>query len=386
MRVLCATTANDGHFGPILPFARALAEAGHELRVASPASYARRVAATGFAHEPFADPPRELLGPVMAGLPALGFEEADDIVIREVFGRIDAQAALPGLLDTIERWRPDLVLRETAEIGSLAAAERAGVPHVHVSIGMHEMLTRFAGVLGDPLEELGRSAGLSEEHLSSALGSETVLSVVPEVLDGASGSGEAGGEILRFHEPRQAAVGPPLPEWGDPLAPLVYVTFGSVAGSLPPFAGVFRRALDALADVDGRVLMTVGRKVDPSTLGPVPPNAHVEQWWPQDAVLEHAAAMLGHGGFGTTMGALAAGVPQIVVPLFTSDQLVNGQHVAAVGAGITVEQAFVEVAAAQVPRLLADPSYAESARRIAHAITDLPTTSEAVRELTDLVA
>ena len=144
VRVLCATTANDGHFGPLLPFARALAEAGHEVRVAAPASYAGVVAKAGFVHEPFADAPRELIGPVMGRLPTLAFEEADDLVIREVFARIDAQAALPSLVETVERWRPDLMLRETAELASLAAAERAGVPHVHVCIGMHEVLPRFA--------------------------------------------------------------------------------------------------------------------------------------------------------------------------------------------------------------------------------------------------
>ncbi len=127
-----------------------------------------------------------------------------------------------------------------------------------------------------------------------------------------------------------------LPAWGDPAQPLVYVTFGSVTGSLPPFAGVFREALDALADLPARVLMTVGRRVEPASLGPLPANAHVEQWLPQAAVLAQASAVLGHGGFGTTLGALAAGVPQVVAPIFTSDQVVNGTHVAAAGAGRTV--------------------------------------------------
>ena len=78
-------------------------------------------------------------------------------MVREVFARIDAQAALPSLIETVERWRPDVVLRESAELASLAAAERAGVPHVHVCIGMHEVATRFAEAIGDPLEELGGS-------------------------------------------------------------------------------------------------------------------------------------------------------------------------------------------------------------------------------------
>ncbi|HEY5841128.1 MAG TPA: nucleotide disphospho-sugar-binding domain-containing protein, partial [Mycobacterium sp.] len=212
--------------------------------------------------------------------------------------------------------------------------------------------------------------------------------LVPEVLDHTSGQVAPGSDdLLRFHEPRPAPSAQRLPDWGDPEVPMIYVTFGSVTGSLPPFAGAFRQALNALADVEARVFMTVGRKVDPAGLGPIPSNSHVEQWWPQDAVLRQAAAMLGHGGFGTTMGALAAGVPQVVVPLFTFDQVINGDHVAAVGAGITVERgpASVEVAAAEVPRLLADPTFAESARRIAASITDLPSTAEAVHTLAGLV-
>jgi hypothetical protein len=179
VRVLCATTANDGHFGPLLPFARACVTAGHEVRVAAPASFAGSVAEAGLAHEPFADAPADVIGPVMARLPTLTFEEADDLVLREVFGRIDAQAGLPALLETVERWRPDVVLRESAELASLAAAEHTGVPHVHVCIGMHEVATRFATAIADPLEELGRLAGLAEGRLTEALAAETVFSLVP---------------------------------------------------------------------------------------------------------------------------------------------------------------------------------------------------------------
>lgn len=387
MRILCATTANDGHFGPLVPFARACADAGHEVRVAAPASYAGAVLRAGFAHEPFADAPPALIGPIMARLPTLSFEDANDVVVRDVFARIDAQAALPALVRTVDRWRPDLVLRESAELASLAAAEHAGVPHVHVCIGMHEVAVRFAESVDEPLAELGRLARLGEGRLPAALAAEPVLSSVPELLDRARDAVSAGADgFLRFHQPPTPAGSHGLPEWGDRDAPLVYVTFGSVAGSLPPFAGVFREALDALADLGARVLMTVGRKVDPADLGPLPANAHVVRWWPQEAVLPHASAMLGHGGFGTTMGALAAGVPQVVVPLFSFDQVVNGEHVATVGAGLTVppQPGAVAAGAAEVPRLLADPAYAESAGRVARAMGELPPPSEAVPVLTGL--
>jgi UDP:flavonoid glycosyltransferase YjiC (YdhE family) len=388
MRVLFATTANDGHFGPLLPFVRACAELDHEVRVAAPASYGRALARADLRHEPFADAPPELIGPVMGSLPSMSVEEADGVVLREVFGRIDAQAALPGLVETIERWRPDVVVRESAELGSLAAAERAGVPHVQVCIGMHEVVSVFADAVAEPLVELGRLAGLEDGRATAALAGETIVSLVPEVLDDPSGAMPAEARTFhRFHDPGAAVNGNRPEEWGDPDLPLVYVTFGSVAGSLPPFAGVFREALDALADLDLRVVMTVGRGFDLEGLGPVPDNAHVLPWVPQQDVLAHAAAMIGHGGFGTTMGALAAGVPQVVVPLFSFDQIVNGEHVAAAGAGLTTSRGTdaVERAAAEIPRLLADPAYAESTRRVGAALRDLPPPADVVPVLAGLV-
>lgn len=383
--MLGATTANDGHFGPIVPFLRACAAAGHDVRVAAPASFAAAVAAAGFAHEPFADAPPELVGPIMARLPTVTFDEANELVVRDVFARVDAQAALPALRETVERWRPDVVVRETAELASLAAAERAGVPHVHVCIGMHEVAARFTELIGEPLADLGGLAGLSSGQLVAALAAEPVFSLVPEVLDQVGP--EAAG-FVRFHEPPVGADSVPLPDWRGVEGPLVYVTFGSVTGSLPPFAGAFREALDALADVEARILMTVGRKVDPASLGPVPPNARVEQWFPQSAVLARAAAMIGHGGFGTTMGALAAGVPQVVAPLFTFDQVVNGEHVASVGAGLTVEAGpgAVGRAAEHLPHLLTTPGYGAAARRISDALRRLPPPAEAVARLVDLAS
>jgi UDP:flavonoid glycosyltransferase YjiC (YdhE family) len=385
MRVLFATTGNDGHFGPLRPFARAFADAGHEVAVAAPESYADRIGG-GFRHQPFADAPEELIGPVMERLPSLPYEEADEVVIREVFARLDAQAALPGVVATMESWQPDLVLRESAELASMVAAERAGVPHVHVCIGMHEVADRFAEAIAEPLDELGRLAGLPQGRAAACLADELVLSSVPERLDAAAGK-PGGDAFLRYHEPAAVETGdlPLVPFDAD--APLVYVTFGSVTGSLPPFAGAFRAALDALADIDAGVVMTVGRRIDPDDLRPWPGNAHVEQWWPQDAILARASAMVGHGGFGTTMGALAAGVPQAVVPMFSFDQAVNGAHVAAVGAGIAVPigPGSVARAASEVPRLLADPSYAEQSRAVAADLAALPRPREAVERLVSLV-
>lgn len=384
MRVLFASTANEGHFGPLLPLVRAFAGLGHEARVAAPQSFARSLAGFGLEHEPFADVPGEIIGPVMGRLPSVAPLEADTIVIQDVFGRLAAQAGLPGVTEIIERWRPDLVVRETGELASLAAAERAGVPHAHMCIGMHGMASHFRALLAEPLSELSTLAGLDADRLATALADEPVFSVVPELLDFPDGGGSDA--IRRFHEPLPTATAERSPEWGDLDRPLVYVTFGSVAGSIPPFAGVFRAALDALAGLDAAVVMTVGRAVDPSGLAPLPANARVFNWLPQGDVLAHASAMVAHGGFGTTMGALAAGVPQLAVPLFTSDQVMNGEHLAAVGAGLTTPMGIASLAdaAGQVRQLMTDPTFTDGASRVAAAIRELPPPSEAVDELVAL--
>lgn len=380
-----ATTANDGHFGPLLPLARAALARGHAVRVAAPDSFATTVERAGFPHLPFADAPPELVGPVMAQLPTLSFDEANAVVVRDVFGRIDAQAALPAVSAAIEDWRPDVIVREPAELASLAAAVRADVPHVQLSIGMTEMSRLLTGLLPDALTELASPAELPPYALVDAADHEVLLSSVPEILDQA-GDDAFAADAVRFRFRATEAVdspGPdaaPLPEWGDRDRPLVYVTFGSVTGSLPPFAGVFRQALDGLADLPVRVLMTVGRRVDLAGLGPVPANARVESWWPQPAALAHADAVLGHGGFGTTMGAIEAGLPQVVAPIFTSDQVVNARHVASIGAGRAVSPGpdAVPLACSELLAVLENPTYRHAAREVAAAAAALPPADDAV--------
>ena len=64
--------------------------------------------------------------------------------------------------------------------------------------------------------------------------------------------------------------------------------------------------------------------------------------------------MVGHGGFGTTLGALLAGVPQVVVPLF-ADQPSNAERIAAIGAGLDADCARPATIRAAVERCSREP-------------------------------
>ena len=380
MRMLFATTAGAGHFGPMAPVARALVAAGHQVRVAAPGSFADHVAGAGLEHVPFDDVPPEVMGAVFARIPSMTPEEANATVIREVFGRLDARAAYPRVQQVVDDWAPDVILREPCEFGSLAAAERSGVPHAEVAIGVGRVRVWAGEHLVDPLLELDEIAGLASGTCNRGSARASVLTSVPASLDGDAGTSSSQATIRYRAGPVEAREGSLPAAWGDGDQPLVYVTFGSVTGGLDEMSPVFRGSLEALADLPVRVLLTTGHAGDPEALRPWPDNAHVEQWWPQDEIMPLASAMVGHGGFGTTMTAVAAGVPQIVLPLFASDQEINATRVHEAGAGIRLggRTRATEHLAEAVTRVLADPAMRAAARGLADEIASLPDISEVV--------
>jgi glycosyltransferase len=322
-------------------------------------------------------------------------EEANHIVVRDVFGRLDAQAAFPGLNATVEQWRPDVVLRDPCEFGSLAAAERAGVPHAEVAISIGSLQLWTSDLLVEPLHELDEIVGLPARTCSAALASTPVFTSVPPSLEAGRGrtaksaAAQRAPEVVRYRDGDRRGRAGSLPgRWGEADHPLVYVTFGSVTGGLADLRVVFGTCLEALAELPIRVLLTTGHAGDPEELRPWPANARVEQWWPQSDAMPFASAMVGHGGFGTTMSALAAGVPQVVVPLFAFDQEINATRVEEVGAGIRLDgrqEAAGRVGDA-VSRVLDDPFMRSVAQAVAAEIASLPEVSEIVESIEGLAS
>jgi UDP:flavonoid glycosyltransferase YjiC (YdhE family) len=117
-------------------------------------------------------------------------------------------------------------------------------------------------------------------------------------------------------------------------------------------------------------------------------NVHVEPWFDQAGVLAHADLVVCHGGSGTALGALAAGLPLVVVPVF-ADQFENARRIAAAGAGVVVEHARgATIDARAAPRVadaieavLADGSYRGRARAIAAEMATAPTPQEVLARL-----
>jgi UDP:flavonoid glycosyltransferase YjiC (YdhE family) len=380
VRVLFSSTRGAGHFNPLVPFANAFQRAGHELLFAGPPDLAGPVHGAGFEFWQFEPPPEDELGAIWARVPELPPEEANEVVVGEVFGRLNTTAALPRLRAACEEWRPDVVLRDPNEYGSALAAELHGIPHARVAIGLASVEELGLGIAASAIDASRQAEGLPSDPRAELLRRSPYLSVFPPTLD----EGEQP-NTHRFHDPAWDRLPGELPDWwpGREDQPLVYVTFGSVAGSFPQALPVYGVALQAVAELPVRVLLTVGRDLDLDALPNAPDNIRVERWVPQQDVLSHAAAAVVHGGSGSTLGAIAAGVPLVVVPLF-ADQPQNARRVAEVGAGLAVEPNREDVPATVRPlrdaieTVLSDQSYRQRARALADELRAQPPVDDAL--------
>jgi UDP:flavonoid glycosyltransferase YjiC (YdhE family) len=368
MRVLFTTTGSAGHLGPLVPFADAVRRGGGDVLVATRGSSAEQARAAGFEVRAFADAPAELRSAVLAEVRDLPLEAAHPRMVADVFGGMDARAALPGVLDACATWRPDVVVSEPSEFAGPLAAGHHGLPTVTISITQYAVEHRMRGPMDDALRRLRRDHALAGPNGAGS----AHFTLMPPLLEDPGLPGPPG--VQRFREPG----GPPpapLPDWwGGASDPLVYVTLGSVAPQRDDvFPGLYRAVLDALGPLPVRVLATVGRDRDPADLGTRPANAHVERWVPQADVMPHARAMVCHGGSGTMRTGLAAGIPQVVLPLF-ADQPDNAARVDELGAGIALEPgaAVGPSVAAAVRDLLGDARFAARAATVAAEIRALP--------------
>jgi UDP:flavonoid glycosyltransferase YjiC (YdhE family) len=380
-----ATTANAGHFRPLVPFAEACLRAGHDVVVAGQAGAAPAARRAGLSFRALAEPDHEQLAIFRAGQEGLSATQAMARALTKLYIGLYASAALEDTLAVIEEWRPDVVVRESAEFSSLVAAQRLGVPHARVGIGLSTQLeSQMLALAGPALDQLGATVGVGS-GLAARAARSLCLTMAPASLDG-PGSSETE-RVRRFHQAPAGLAGSPPDGWGDPAAPLVYLSFGTEVPSPERnyFPGLYHAAIDALQGTGARLLVTIGDQRDPAELGRLPEAVRVERWVSQAELMPHTAVMVGHAGAGSTLSALAAGVPMALVPLF-ADQPFNARLVAELGAAIALDDGpaslpKLEQAALE---LLSDARYGDQARAIADEIQTLPPIEQAPNSLSAL--
>jgi MGT family glycosyltransferase len=173
------------------------------------------------------------------------------------------------------------------------------------------------------------------------------------------------------------ATGTPAPP-GD--GPLVLVAFST---TYQGHGRILQRVIDAVASLRTRVVVTLGPALDPGRVR-APSSVTVVTQASHAALLRDARLVVTHGGHGTVIRALAAGVPLLVLPL-GRDQGDNAARVVHAGAGERLPSgASTARIRRAVARMLEDEGTLAGARAMAAAMARERAGDRAIEELEGL--
>jgi zeaxanthin glucosyltransferase len=151
--------------------------------------------------------------------------------------------------------------------------------------------------------------------------------------------------------------------------PLVYASMGTILNGR---VDVFRTIVAALAKNPAvQLVLSVGDRINPADLGPVPKNAIIARRTPQLEVLKYASVCITHSGLNTVLESLAQGVPQVAIPV-TFDQPGVAARIAHHKTGVvtSLDKLTPEHLSDLLNQVLEDPSYRKNARRMQMAISE----------------
>jgi UDP:flavonoid glycosyltransferase YjiC (YdhE family) len=373
-RVLFTFAGGSGHFLPLVPLARAARGAGHAVAFAGQAGMVATVEAAGFTA--FDTRGATLLDPGERR-PLLPLDpDREARAVRDGYAGRTARDRAPAVIDLCRRWRPDVVVSDEMDFGAVVAAERLGLPHATVLCIASGSMTP-PGLVAEPLDRLRADHGLPPDPDLEMLRRHLVLSPFPRSLRDPAFPLPATAHLLRPEPVDVPEARPPAWLTALPREAAVYFTLGTIFNL--ESGDLFQRVLAGLRELPLNVVVTVGREVDPRELGPQPAHVHVERYVPQWSLLPHCRLVVSHGGSGSVVGALAHGLPMVLVPM-GADQPLNAARCVELGVAlafdpIQVTPDSVREAAATV---LADPRYRRNAERLRDEIAAMPPPSHAV--------
>jgi UDP:flavonoid glycosyltransferase YjiC (YdhE family) len=371
MRVLFSCVSGFGHFAPLVPLAHAFRDRGDIVAFAAAASFAADAEAAGL----------ELLATGLdendvdarfaqarAHSQTLPIPERRRFVFSQRFALVEAPARIDELRDRVHAFEPDVIVHDSAELAAAVVAAQLGLPSVHHSFGrmIPWSAIELAAVEIAPVWE---RAGVELEPFAGMFRGPYV-DIAPPSL---GSDRPPDGTVVLPRRPLDAHVAD-----HSGKRPLIYVTLGTVVSNA--------RSLDillaGLADLDADVLLTTGWQNDPADLSSIPANATVARFVPQNEVLRRSSLVVTHAGSGSTLGALAHGLPLLAVP-HAADQFENAAAVAAAGAGRVVmpDELSVNAVREAADALLKDLAYRDAAHAIATEIAAMPDAAQVADQI-----
>jgi UDP:flavonoid glycosyltransferase YjiC (YdhE family) len=367
----------------MVPLARALEAAGHSVGFACAKSFCPLVTALGLRAFPSGLDWLEWEAPqTFPELHQMSLAQQSYWLMTAIFADRGASAMVGDLLSICRAWQPDVIIRDPMEFGGCIAAERLGIPHATISVGLFFPAAMWH-FIAPQLSRLRQTWGLSPDPNLDMLYRYLYLAFVPPSY-----------QIPDFDLPPVVHSLRPaifdcsgnvrLPDWVHrlPARPTVYATLGTVFNRMTQ---VFDQIIDGLDAVPVNLIITIGRNQAPEQFAQHSSRVHVERYIPQSLVFPHCDVVVTHGGFNTVMTAVVSGLPLLVLPLAADQPLHAARCVALkVGCALRPEQVTPQTVRESVEDLLNNEAYRQNIRRLQGEIDTLPGLDHAVELVTNL--
>ena len=356
-----------GHVNPTLPLMRELVNRGDEITYFSAPAFADRVRATGATHRNYANPD--------------AFGQTRHVTHAIYQGALVAESAhvlLPEVLAAIEQEKPDYLLFDMSAPWGNIASRRYQIPAIacfpHLPFYWRTMIDDprvLRKVRRNIRPGFGYWRELQKQTLKILRDHDLRNPADMNVL---ASSAELNIAFLtRYFQPYASHfdesyvyVGPTIEteRHEDPMditkqegQKLIYIAVGTVYQANLQF---FQHCMAALADSPYMVIMSIGKAVDPESLGQIPDNFTVAQYVPQLQVLQEADLFVTHGGMNSINEAVTFGVPMIVVPN-TIEQSVNAARIEELRCGLYLDHTELTVESLQtaVDKIMNEPSFSD---------------------------
>ncbi|MGI5351672.1 nucleotide disphospho-sugar-binding domain-containing protein [Streptomyces sp. CA-250714] len=389
MRVLFTTWAWPSHLYALVPLAWACRSAGHEVLVVSQPELLPLIERTGL---PGAAVGKDVDGVGMVRgyvLPSKDDPTGDQRAPRGGKGpralrmfTAHADSMVDGVTETARRWGADVVVSEPTALAGPLAAAATGIPAVRLLYGA-DLMARARTLLPEVLAQLAERVGVDPAGYHP-FGDFTIDPCPPGFQ--APAPAEHPRLAMRY-VPFNGPGTPPDPPLPPPARGhrRVVITWGHTMARLDPALFLAGHAARALAGLPRTELVLAVTAAQRPLLGQVPDGVHVTLDAPLHTLLGSADLVVAHGGAGTVLTSLRAGLPLLLVPQLP-DHAGHAARVLATGAGevLTRDEASTERLRAEAAALL-DGEQAAGRREAAWTLRDgmlaQPAPAEVVGEL-----
>lgn len=335
LKIALTAIGTRGDVQPVVALAQTLRQRGHTVRIGAPPDFGEWVTGMGFEFVPVGVDMRVYMREhpdLLTGSPLRIMKSAQAFFWQEVPAHVRDMTPLIEWCDVVAMGglgitalhlaehlhRPSLTLIYSTCMLQSDSHAPPNIPRHDLPRWLNRMLwsiNRLASdwIAGRPINQARAAMGLPavsiREHLMTH--GTRVVAADPHLFphDPSWGAAVQPANFIQFDDP--TALDPALQAWIDEGEPPVFVGFGSMSGQeMQHVDQVLREALGGLGR---RCLIGAGwAQLGASGL---PAGWRVVNEAPHALLFPQMAAVVHHGGSGTTANALRAGVPQLILPL-----------------------------------------------------------------------